>query len=427
MKRKPGAIQGRQTVPILRGPDYDDSSLLVTLKAHPGISGAAQAFTEGHVAPGSPLFPLLNHLRENREAASLVTLYPERAERVWSGENWQVALPGLTARDADLAGLHHLQLASPEAWEQVAAALIADSAVVSATRPVIHYPADTLEYSVGAAPFDKQWGLGTCKFRDVWPRLDTGAHPGPIAVVDQGGIPNNLELLQRVTEPPIPRTRPPSDAIHAGEVMGVIAARRDDQSGFDGCCSAMIELYNVWGNDAKYDSRAYHAALAAVASSKARVLNVSLGSTIPCPKTESQFRDILARGITVVAAMGDRAKEGSPEIFPAAFDGVIAVGATDVDDIRPNWASRGGHMWIAAPGENILTIMDDELDIDHGTSFATPMVASAVWLALRTNTKLSRAEIMCLLADAVDGPGKRTPDLGYGRLNMEKLAQKLGV
>lgn len=109
----------------------------------------------------------------------------------------------------------------------------------------------------------------------------------------------------------------------------------------------------------------------------AEVISMSLGGSSP----PQELHDIIAvaynYGITIVAAAGNDGAE-SPS-YPAAYSEVIAVGATDQNDLVPDWSNRNPE--VAAPGVSILsTYPDDTYEELSGTSMATPHVSGTVAL-----------------------------------------------
>lgn len=117
-----------------------------------------------------------------------------------------------------------------------------------------------------------------------------------------------------------------------------------------------------------------------------RVINMSFGtpeSAIaagdPRPH-EEVVRYALNRGVILVAASGNSGKE--ERYFPAALDGVIAVGAVDDARIPCSFSTRGEHVALCAPGREIWTCGREGYAQVTGTSFASPFVAAACALLL---------------------------------------------
>ena len=100
---------------------------------------------------------------------------------------------------------------------------------------------------------------------------------------------------------------------------------------------------------------------------------LALGVDDPRPHAEV-VRYAFARGALLVAASGN---SGNVErYYPAAHDGVIAVGATD-DSLTPcSFSTRGAHVALCAPGRDIWTCGLGGYDCVSGTSFAAPFVAA---------------------------------------------------
>jgi subtilisin family serine protease len=112
-----------------------------------------------------------------------------------------------------------------------------------------------------------------------------------------------------------------------------------------------------------------------------QVINMSFGTPEsallpddPRPHQEV-VRYALARGVLLVAASGNSGRE--ERYYPAAHEGVIAVGAIE-DDGRPaSFSTRGAHVALCAPGRDIWTCGLDGYACVSGTSFAAPFVSAA--------------------------------------------------
>jgi subtilisin family serine protease len=111
-----------------------------------------------------------------------------------------------------------------------------------------------------------------------------------------------------------------------------------------------------------------------------KVINMSFGTpesmlTPDAPRPhEEVVRYALARGTILVAASGNSGL--TEQYFPAAHEGVIAVGAIGADQRPASFSTRGAHVALCAPGRDILTCGLDGYQQASGTSFAAPHVAA---------------------------------------------------
>lgn len=132
---------------------------------------------------------------------------------------------------------------------------------------------------------------------------------------------------------------------------------------------------------------------------------------------------VLDRGCLVVAAAGNNNSD-EPQ-YPASYDNVLSVSATDKNDKRSSFSGYGKTVDIAAPGSNILTTGYKSIyTTESGTSFSSPIVAGAaalVWAKNPTFTPTQVAEQLRVTADEAAlnaaNPGF-IRQLGKGRLDI---------
>ena len=89
-------------------------------------------------------------------------------------------------------------------------------------------------------------------------------------------------------------------------------------------------------------------------------------------------------------------------MYPAAYDHVMAVTATDQNDHKAYFASFGDWVDICAPGVNILAIYGDDYSVVSGTSFSAAMVAGLDGLVKAWYPAYSNDEIQLVIENAAD-------------------------
>ncbi|OGZ42197.1 MAG: hypothetical protein A3C80_03065 [Candidatus Ryanbacteria bacterium RIFCSPHIGHO2_02_FULL_45_43] len=190
---------------------------------------------------------------------------------------------------------------------------------------------------------------------------------------------------------------------------------------------------------------------------KLDVINLSLGKDRDPGSTVKQaFDNAEAQGVVIVAAAGNSGNvggKGNNVIYPAKYDSVIAVAATDSNNNRASFSSTGDKVEIAAPGVNVYSTWNDNagyydpqptctgtpLDINgdgqpdgecykygSGTSMASPHVAGVAALIIAAGYSdyngdgaVNNRDVRAILdASATDlGSSGRDPQFGYGLVN----------
>ena len=128
---------------------------------------------------------------------------------------------------------------------------------------------------------------------------------------------------------------------------------------------------------------------------------------------------VVDKGCVMVASMGNSSINETH--YPAGYQSVIAVGATDAHDEIADFSTTGDHMSVCAPGVEIYsTIPGGGYDYKSGTSMSCPFAAGAAALILSQNPGMSPEEVKTQLEEtAVDlgSPGFDST-YGYGRVNL---------
>lgn len=138
-----------------------------------------------------------------------------------------------------------------------------------------------------------------------------------------------------------------------------------------------VEAFHQGGNGEAADAFALSDALQQLIDAKVQVVNLSFSG----PENAVFGRvvaEALAQDIGLVAAAGNGGP-GAPPVFPAAWDGVLAVTAVDSNLDPYRQAARGPHVDFAAPGVNLWTAASISGGrLRSGTSYAAPFVTAAL-------------------------------------------------
>lgn len=98
-------------------------------------------------------------------------------------------------------------------------------------------------------------------------------------------------------------------------------------------------------------------------------------------------------GILLVGAAGNEGNGEDTVIYPARYENVIAVAATDSGDYRASWSSTGPTVELSAPGVDIKsTYLNDAYGTMSGTSMACPHATGAAALVIASDPSLTNTE-----------------------------------
>jgi len=275
--------------------------------------------------------------------------------------------------------------------------------------------------------YSSQWGLVNISASSAWDKT-TGSSGTIIAVVDTGIDGTHADLSGKVlagydyvNNRTISANTDSDDQGHGTSVGGVAAATSNNSLGITGVnWNANLLPVKVLDSDGSGYSSDVAYGIRYAADNGAKIINMSLGSRYPSELIEEAVNYAYGKGCVLVAASGN---DGSSISYPAAYDNVIAVGATDSSDTRASWSNYGNELDVVAPGINIYTLADGgNYRTVSGTSLSSPFVSGLAALVSSYNTSLNNSQIMINIrdyADEVSGMGGSdfSPYYGYGRIN----------
>jgi minor extracellular protease Epr len=164
------------------------------------------------------------------------------------------------------------------------------------------------------------------------------------------------------------------------------------------------------------------------------IATMSLGSTSGSMAVKLACDTAYESGLLILAAAGNSGHSGSTAdnvLYPAKYDSVIAVGATDSSSQRAGFSSTGPAVELAAPGVNIYsTYKNHGYSTLSGTSMATPHAAGVAALVFASSIKDANKngrindEVRLRLQQTAHDLGQtgRDPEFGFGLVDAGKAA-----
>lgn len=144
------------------------------------------------------------------------------------------------------------------------------------------------------------------------------------------------------------------------------------------------------------------------------VINMSFDLTTSSTELTSAINYASSHNVICVASSGN---DGKQEIvYPAALKGVMGVASTNDFDQRSTFSNYGNQVvWVAAPGENIVTTYPfGTYAATSGTSFSSPFVAGTAALVLNLKPGMNQSQTASAIAHA-HWIGY---NMGHGRLDV---------
>ena len=240
----------------------------------------------------------------------------------------------------------------------------------------------------------RQWGHKAIDVAGAWD-YTVGDPRVVVAVVDTGVDLSHPDLRGRLVggKTFVPGTNSPADDNgHGTHVAGVIAAEINNGIGIAGVApGCRVMPVKVLDSKGEGNTSDIVAGLLYAADAGARIINLSLGGGAGGTALEEAIRYAQGKGCLVIAAMGNDGKNAQE--YPAAYSGVIGVGATGRSNGIAEFSNFGTWISVSAPGDGIYSTMptyestlseSEGAGVGYGylsgTSMATPYVAGVAAL-----------------------------------------------
>jgi serine protease len=135
---------------------------------------------------------------------------------------------------------------------------------------------------------------------------------------------------------------------HGTLITGVIAASDNDEGVVGVAPGAEVYMVNVYRTNGRFYSSDILAAVEVCKDVGAKIINLSAGGTGFEDTEQEAFEQLYNEGILAVAASGNTG--GSDTMYPAAYDKVLSVAASNSNDALAGFSTLNSFTNIAAPG-----------------------------------------------------------------------------
>lgn len=271
--------------------------------------------------------------------------------------------------------------------------------------------------------YKKQWYHQVIGSDKAW-GVTTGSKDMVVAVIDDGIDIKHKDLMNQIIAPYdvlLDSTTKISIGEHGTHVSGIIASMMNNGIGGTGIApNVKIMPINVFDNEEALYSDVIVGIDYAI-EHDADIINLSLGGTEDSELLNDAIQRAYQAGILIIAAAGNDGENIND--YPASYDHVIAVSATNQYDKIAYFSNYGPNIDIAAPGTDIYsTLPYNKFGYMSGTSMAVPVVSGVAALIWSVNPSLTNTQVEEQLYKTADDLGRMGKDIYYGngRINANK-------
>ncbi|MBM4402203.1 MAG: S8 family serine peptidase, partial [Candidatus Cloacimonetes bacterium] len=226
--------------------------------------------------------------------------------------------------------------------------------------------------------FSQQYGLQRIQAPQAWD-IHQGDSTTVAAVVDTGINSSHADLSNKVVNGSYD-----CGIYHGTHCAGIIAADTNNGVGIAGVgFKVNLAGYNALDCSGSGSLGTIAQEINNATSGGAKVINLSLGGPSGSSTLKNAIDNAVNSGVVVVASAGN-CGEGCPSSncqsvnqvnYPAAYDNVIAVAATDSSDQRACFSNKNDYVDVTAPGVSIYSTLGSSYGNMSGTSMSGPHVA----------------------------------------------------
>lgn len=268
------------------------------------------------------------------------------------------------------------------------------------------------------------WNMELIEVPDVWTTssgsgvkvavIDTGIDNDHPDLNVAGGVGFADKKWRVVTE----TNKWDDDNGHGTHVAGTIAALNNEIGVVGAAPDVSLYAVKVLGKDGSGYVSDIIAGIDWSAQNDMDIATMSLGGS----GSSQAFQDVINAahnsGVLIIAAAGNGGDGNiltTETSYPAAYDNVVAVAATDSNNNVAGFSNSGPYVDIAAPGVYIRSTWNDGLyNTISGTSMACPHVTGVAALVLAKDPSLTPSDVESILTSTATDRGIVGFDNSYG-------------
>lgn len=281
-----------------------------------------------------------------------------------------------------------------------------------------------------------QWHLEKIMAENAWD-IHLSSNNVTVAIVDDGILTTHEDLADNIVNgfdvsdndanaaPPIGASS--NCFSHGTHCAGIVAAVNNNNIGIASLAGHVRIMPIKTKPDAHLDNNCNSlpqtiAGIEYAIASHVDIISMSFGGYASSNAVQELFNQAYAQGIVCVAAAGN--DNTSNALYPASYEHVISVGASNENDQKATFSNYGTTIDVMAPGTSIYsTIASNNVayGTKQGTSMACPLVASLCALMLSYQPNLTPDDLESCLKSSCDNIDALNPtfigQLGVGRIN----------
>ncbi len=232
-----------------------------------------------------------------------------------------------------------------------------------------------------------------------------------VAVIDSG-VNDHIALSGDVTNIELTTLADGSEQLSHGTAVASIISGDHPLTRGVAPASEILSI-RVTNESGSADSFTLADAIIQAVEGGAQVINISMGTYGNSSLVADAVAYAQENGSVIVASSGN---EGLDVIaYPAAYDGVISVGAVEATGEHLNFSNNGSDLSITAPGYQVNAAWGEEqLTLFSGTSASAPFVSGAIAATMSQNPQMTAEQAAALVVSLANDAGLPGQDSFYG-------------